>query len=272
MEDIQTFVFMDLETTGLPDHLSLGVFKRVQNRLTLSFNPCKLISSESEIITGLSNEALENMGRFSEKTVKAINLFLGHHPQPVCLVAHNGDGFDYPILQRAIQNAKSSLNEGVLCIDSLKMFAELLQDPKAEASDLSITTLENKDEFDNSLEPNTGHPALDRALMIQKINETTPKKRRIDSVEDTDLNSVNLKRNKQFQCRRKLNFSLKLEDIYQRITKKTAANAHNADYDNSMTLVCVASLGDKFIEWANKNAKRFQEVIPMTPGRKLGQK
>lgn len=69
--EIKTFVFMDIETTGLPlyennttkitelcltavhaSHLRLGAFPRVQNKLNLCFNPCKLISADSEKITG----------------------------------------------------------------------------------------------------------------------------------------------------------------------------------------------------------------------------
>lgn len=69
--DIKTFVFLDIETTGLPNmennktkitelcmvaveacHIEMGVFPRVQNKLNFCFNPWKLISSESEKMTG----------------------------------------------------------------------------------------------------------------------------------------------------------------------------------------------------------------------------
>lgn len=69
--NIKTFVFLDSETTGLPaqehnktkltelslvaveaDHIRLGVFPRVQNKLTLCFNPRKMVSFEAERITG----------------------------------------------------------------------------------------------------------------------------------------------------------------------------------------------------------------------------
>lgn len=69
--DIKTFVFLDIETTGLPkmennrtkitelcmvaieaSHIQMGVFPRVQNKLNFCFNPWKLISAESEKITG----------------------------------------------------------------------------------------------------------------------------------------------------------------------------------------------------------------------------
>lgn len=69
--NIKTFVFLDIETTGLPsqehnktkmtelsmiavqeNHIRLGVFPRVQNKLNLCFNPRKLISFEAEELTG----------------------------------------------------------------------------------------------------------------------------------------------------------------------------------------------------------------------------
>lgn len=69
--DIKTFIFVDIETTGLPteehnkskitelsmiavqaQHISLGVFPRVQNKLSLCFNPRKMVSLEAERLTG----------------------------------------------------------------------------------------------------------------------------------------------------------------------------------------------------------------------------
>lgn len=71
MSNIKTFVFLDLETTGLPHlennrtritelclaaiestHLSMGVYPRVQNKLNLCFNPQKAIQSQATLITG----------------------------------------------------------------------------------------------------------------------------------------------------------------------------------------------------------------------------
>lgn len=69
--DIKTFVFFDMETTGLPSeehnktkitelsmvavqatHIRLGVFPRVQDKLNLCFNPKKMVSFEAEKLTG----------------------------------------------------------------------------------------------------------------------------------------------------------------------------------------------------------------------------
>ncbi|XP_072397095.1 uncharacterized protein [Diabrotica undecimpunctata] len=144
MSEIKTFVFLDLESTGLPlyennktritelcltavqaEHIRLGVFPRVQNKLNLCFNPCKLISADAEKITGLSNFLLENTKVFSQETVSSINHFLNHNPQPVCLVAHNGLNFDYPLLKREVDKTEETLDDNVLCVDTLVAFREI---------------------------------------------------------------------------------------------------------------------------------------------------
>lgn len=75
MPEINTFAFFDLETTGIPDfefnktkitEISIvacrkerllaaknGEIPRVHHKLTLCFNPCKLISPEATKISGL---------------------------------------------------------------------------------------------------------------------------------------------------------------------------------------------------------------------------
>lgn len=69
--DIKTLIFFDTETTGLPaeehnktkitelslvavetEHIRMGVFPRVQNKLTLCLNPRKMVSIEAEDLTG----------------------------------------------------------------------------------------------------------------------------------------------------------------------------------------------------------------------------
>lgn len=74
MTNIQSFIFFDIETTGLPfeeynrtritemcfvavqsEHISLGVYPRVQNKLALCFNPQKMISPTATELTGMYN-------------------------------------------------------------------------------------------------------------------------------------------------------------------------------------------------------------------------
>ncbi|KAJ8954612.1 hypothetical protein NQ318_003146 [Aromia moschata] len=154
--EIRTFIFLDIETTGLPfdennttkitelclvavqaTHIRLGVFPRVQNKLNFCFNPWKLISAEAEKITGLSNSLLEHQSKFSADTVESINSFLNLNRKPICLVAHNADNFDYPILRAVINKTGKSLIDGILCVDSIKGFRELyFQECNTEESEV----------------------------------------------------------------------------------------------------------------------------------------
>ncbi len=65
---------------------------------------------------------LENESKFDENFVELLNHYLLQLPQPVCLVAHNGDKFDFPIVQRQLQTLNMTLVDDILCMDSLLFF------------------------------------------------------------------------------------------------------------------------------------------------------
>ena len=101
MPHINTWVYMDLESTGLererprvtelslvavePRHISKK--PRVLNKLTLCFNPDGATFNEWTLNnTGLSPDNLSSQPRFGENTVRLLDAFLGWPPGPVCLV------------------------------------------------------------------------------------------------------------------------------------------------------------------------------------------
>lgn len=281
VSEIKTFAFFDLETTGLPlyennstkitelclttvhtEHIRLGVFPRVQNKLNLCFNPNKLISEGSEKITGLSNNLLEQSYRFSKDTVTAINNFLSHNPQPICLVAHNGNKFDYPLFKREIEKANCSLLENILCVDTLLAFREIEKNQQNEISK------QNNDEVDRSV-PVEFTPKYDELLFsceAQAVNETTPQKQLIRQTDTSAAKKLKLDVRKTLDFR----ISYKLGDVYSRLTKKNPIGSHQADADVQMLIMCAATLGDSFVDWCNQNAKKFCDIPSMVPGRKIG--
>lgn len=277
--EIKTFVFMDIETTGLPlyennttkitelcltavhaSHLRLGAFPRVQNKLNLCFNPCKLISADSEKITGLSNTLLEESYKFSKETVESISNFLNHNPQPICFVAHNGLRFDYPLLRREINKTNTSLDTNILCIDTLVTFRELLVEKNELKIENMITDIDTVDNIQ------CDQPLFE--CMAQQMNETTPSKQIIKN----PYNSPPVKKIKVDNVRKKIEFgpSYKLGDIFTRLTNKQPINSHQADGDVQMLIMCAATLGDRFVDWSNENSKRFCDVPAMVPGKKIG--
>ncbi|XP_050295254.1 uncharacterized protein LOC126735342 [Anthonomus grandis grandis] len=308
MAQIKTFAFLDLETTGLPwaegnktkiteitvltvqsSHIALGVMPRVQNKLTLCVYPRKMVSPESERITGLSNDILEHMAPFSSETVQMINGFLNHCPKPICFVAHNGNRFDYPILQRELHLTGAKLLDDILCIDSLEAFRELYNKPSAPVvvpqqertfeSTGSVLPIEFQDGFDELLckavdDFESGpEKRLKYALEVQKINETTPKKVINNVISNGNLKVSGLRSNEHGQkVKKSLNFgvSFKLVDVYKRLTNQEPMEAHHAEGDVLMLALCAATLGDTFIEWANCNKKYFCDIPKMEPGKRIG--
>lgn len=141
---MKTLVFLDFEATGLlgpaqrpritelcllavhRDDLSAGIgFPRVLNKLTLCLNPKKSIQMGSSQITGLYNDTLERQKDFSPTTVTMINGFLSHLAEPVCLIAHYGNGYDFPLLKAELNRINQSLGDGIYCADSLELFRSL---------------------------------------------------------------------------------------------------------------------------------------------------
>ena len=97
---------------------------RVVNKLNLCFNPGRDISPIAADISGLDNELLGDQSHFDSDSVNIMKSFLQRLPAPVCLIAHNGYRFDFPILREEISKATSPLwlaenFPDILCADSL---------------------------------------------------------------------------------------------------------------------------------------------------------
>lgn len=145
LNNITTCVFLEMESTALlteqgkktriteicllairrNDLLFEGPYPRVTSELRLCFNPGERISSKASLLSGLTNDLLEDQPRFGETTVSIINIFLERLPGPVCLVAHYGYGFDFPLLQEEVRKTGGSLMEGLFCVDSMEIFQKM---------------------------------------------------------------------------------------------------------------------------------------------------
>jgi hypothetical protein len=102
-----------------------SLLPRIVNKLTLCVYPMATIVPNVSDITGLDNYMLSGYSTFDKNTVNLINSFLVH--LPVCLVAHNGDLYDFPLLKAEMQKAGTPLNPTILCADSYVGFRDICQ-------------------------------------------------------------------------------------------------------------------------------------------------
>ncbi|KAJ8038543.1 Three prime repair exonuclease 2 [Holothuria leucospilota] len=162
MGSIKTFVFLDIESTHLESldrpkmmeiclvavHRSelLETFRRHQTTTplkeiqqprvltprvvdTLSFcmDPGKAVSPVAFQMTGLDNLNLSESCklRFGETDATMLQLFLARQQEPVCLLAHNGFKFDFPLIKTELDNINSDLSSNIVCGDTLCAFREM---------------------------------------------------------------------------------------------------------------------------------------------------
>lgn len=315
MAPIATYVFFDIETTGLPreennktkiTEFSMvavkrahvletrpGAVPRVQHKLTLLFNPGRLISSEGSEITGLNNFLLEHEPTFNRESFNLINNFLNILQKPVCLIAQNGLHYDYPILKNHLEKLKVSLSDDLLCADCYHGFYDILEARKIAETPLPATssTSEISNEIVQREESEQGEVTADKdttenlntlssveesefytltnTLAMKTLNETTPKQKIKPSNDD---------RNRVMKARRRMPFSIdkkpkekyKLKDIYERVLKRPAIEAHRAENDCLLALEVSVALGKEFVQWVDDNYVLLSEVKSMKPGVRLG--
>ncbi|XP_069842485.1 three prime repair exonuclease 2-like [Dendropsophus ebraccatus] len=146
MNAVRTFVFLDLEATGLPMdapkiteicliavHVSSlyetgkGQLPRIMDKLCLCVDPEKPLTEKASNMTGLSNENLTNNEKqeFNANLIQAIGGFLKRQAKPICLVAHNGFSYHFALLKTEIYQLNVDFPDETLCLDSLHTFRKL---------------------------------------------------------------------------------------------------------------------------------------------------
>ena len=107
-------------------------------------------SPSTALITGLSNDLLENQSRFKPESVNLLKLFLENLPQPICLVAHNGSRYDYPLLKAELVNTGlQNLIENVYVVDSLTALKHIFNKEVLDQDDLFEDNLFEKEDFNS---------------------------------------------------------------------------------------------------------------------------
>ncbi|XP_061474032.1 three prime repair exonuclease 2-like isoform X2 [Rhineura floridana] len=151
---IETFVFMDLEATGLPpsqpkiaemclfavtrhalEHPQyrnsfpkpVPLFPRLVDKLCVCINPDKPFTPIASSITGLTNEAFARNKKqsFNLHILQMIAAFFSRQHPPICLVAHNGCGYDFPLLKAELCMLGLLALEEIYCADTIKAMKAL---------------------------------------------------------------------------------------------------------------------------------------------------
>ncbi|CAH3941368.1 unnamed protein product [Pieris brassicae] len=278
---IETFVFFDIETTGLPQFEKnrtkiteltfIAVARKdietseclpLMNKLSLLFNPERKIQKEASRITGLTNNNLKNQPIFKDKT-QTINTFLLELNQPVCLVAHNGNRFDFKVLRAEFCEAGQDLPSHLLCLDSLTGFRKIAKDsmyicsrvPSSASKNITIKTIHNREtNITTSLKVDDLLTDDDDDDWPQ-LNTSTEIWEKIDKLSINECPANKPRTTEKVSCQ--------LTALYKRLLKKEPLTSHRAEADCIMLLECVTTTKQSFLPWADKNCKLISEVKPL---------
>ena len=64
-------------------------------------------------------------------SLQMLEHYVDHLPKPVCLVAHYGLGYDFPLLQSELLKTGSQLQTDLLVLDSLQALRQMFADKAA---------------------------------------------------------------------------------------------------------------------------------------------
>lgn len=109
----------------MDNFLASSELPRVQNKITVCFDPDRKISHGARQITGLNNNMLADQNYFDDNAMSLLRCFMSHLMGPICLIAHNGRCFDFPLLKKELCPLSGSLPSEIDCCDSIPIFKTL---------------------------------------------------------------------------------------------------------------------------------------------------
>ena len=328
MTGIKTLVYFDLEATGLKSsgrpricELSLlavnfqdvSVFNaaltaslenakcesdllqvrnlapRMLNKLTLCVFPMATISPLISELTGLDNYNLTGQSKFNKNTGNLIDSFLNLLPSPVCLVAHNGNAYDFPLLMAELEKSGTKLNSEILCVDSYtgikeiyrKRF-EIIKEGDAMMEEMKkteecfmiamemdlVTNLIKAGQFESEIEEQTCdevNKLSDNIELSKEENESSPIRHQVEH-----KHSLVPRKKKPVKCaekhisRRKLDFSIQtppksfsLINLHKHLLGFPPNQSHGAEADCFALLRTTAMLGSDWMNWVQQNNQLF---------------
>lgn len=156
----------------------------------------------------MDNELLENTKPFTLNTFELLLHYFEQETGPICLISHNGNRFDYPILNYELKCLEKQFPDEILCVDSLPAFRTIFKLPHLTLGDISED--ESDDDLCELLSDDMDSELVETSIRLETgnlikrlkhgpkkslnheraINEVTPPKRNSQGVDSVDLNSV----------------------------------------------------------------------------------
>ena len=277
MKGITTLVYFDIEATGLKSsgrpriteiscvavnmdsilRLSLEIKKilknpnlegyaieleslqpRIVNKLTLCVYPMATIVPHVSDITGLDNYMLNGQSKFNKSTGNLLNSFLSHLPSPVCLVAHNGDCYDFPLLKAEMEKVHTPMDPSILCVDSYSGIKNIynkkvdLSKPdirtniKSIGSDVNASNINKKQSVEFIKNRTTYYQPCSGKLRSSKLMKISP------------------------LCHPS---SFSLVNLHNQLLGFPPSKSHGAEADCLTLLRTTAALGQEWLDWVEEN-------------------
>ena len=250
--DLHERIAACVEKKSKEDNMLETLLPRVMNKLTLCVYPMATIMPNVTSITGLDNYNLTGQARFDKNTGGLIKAFLDRLPSPVCLVAHNGNLYDFPLLKAEMEKVGVELGFDILCADSYIGMKEIFKKKeekqrKEKAMNKRLFWLEKRKlvKTESSTKQNNNNkfttkpgmnivtkPSRSSVVMQRKSPGTTP----------TSFSLINLHKY-FFGC--------------------TPIQSHGAEADCLTLIRTTAALGNEWIGWINRNSSLFKNCVEM---------
>ena len=330
MSEIKTLVYFDIEATGLKNsgrpritELSLvavstrdvldlqsnlmnctesqieaeKILPRIINKLTICAYPMAIIRPEVSEITGLDNYNLSGQASFNIQTGELLNCFLAHLPGPICLVAHNGDQYDFPLLKAELKKIGTSLPSDTLCADSYPGLKEIFRERErmkpspGEYYETNTDSVKVKGvaEMNGIQNLKTNLDEEYKELEVQNLKTPTKKlsskrqnceDRKVQNIETTPtakitrMNAIRKRTQLQYtgmtRAKKKLDFrnrenpkSYSLINLHRHVLGYSPSQSHGAEPDCIALLRTTAVLGMDWVQWVQDNCHLFSQCTEM---------
>ena len=208
---------------------------RIVNKLTLCVYPMATIAPQVSEITGLDNYMLDGHSRFKKSTGNLINSFLSHLPSPVCLVAHNGDAYDFPLLKAEMEKVSTPLDPMLLCADSYNGIRSIYK-KRAEENQSKSTLNKISVNSDRTIVPRN----LSVAFCTSRITHQ-PCSGKFGSIKKMKISPL---------C---IPSSFSLVNLHNHLFGFPPLKSHGAEADCLTLLRTTVALGQDWLNWVKEN-------------------